>query len=160
MGEKSQTSAKLQQEYLALKRQTKSRFMEARVPAKKRRHVWLVILLMTVIWIGAYLEYGNTSRWPAVWHRGFVGELAPLPPSWWSPYLDSRRKQQEAARWYRQLDAVVDINDFQDRDCLYEYLKPEERLRLIRSLQQMPQGSRSLRKAVQKICPVLIDDVI
>ena len=159
MGEKSQTSAKLQPEFLALKRQTKSRFMEARIPAKKRRHIWLIILLMTAVWIGAYLEYGHTSRCPAVWHRGLLGACA-IAAIMVVSCLDSRRKQQEAARWYRQLDAAVDINDFQDRDCLYEYLKPDERLRLIHILQQMPHGSRSLHKAVQKVSPVLIDDAV
>jgi hypothetical protein len=159
MSQKTRINAELQPEVLALKHKIKARFMEGRVPAKKRRHVWLIILLMTAVWIGAYLEYGHTPSWPVVWHRGLLGACA-VAGMLLVSYLDSRRKQQEAARWYRQLDAVVDINDFQDRDCLYEYLKPDERLRLIRSLQQMPHGSRSLREALKKICPVLIDDVI
>ena len=159
MSQKTRINAELQPEVLALKHKIKARFMGGRVPAKKRRHVWLIILLMTAVWIAAYLEYGHASRWPVVWHRGLLGACA-IAAIMVVSYLDSRRKQQEAARWYRQLDAVVDINDFQDKDCLYEYLNPNERLRVIRVLQQMPQGSRSLHKAVQKICPVLIDDVI
>ena len=160
MGEKSKPSVELQQEFHAHQTvQTKARFMEARMPAKRRRHVWLIILLMAAVWICAYLEYSHTSRWPAVWHRGLLGACA-FAAILLVSYIDSRRKQQEAARWYQQLDAVVDANDFQERNCLYDYLKPDERLRLLRALQQMPQGSRSLHQAVQKVSPVLIDDVI
>lgn len=69
----------------------------------------------------------------------------------------AKQKTKAEADWYKDLDAVVDIKDFQDRYCLYGNLEAAQRQRLLRELQRMPRGSRSLLRAVQTICPELID---
>jgi hypothetical protein len=78
-------------------------------------------------------------------------------------FVRSRKQKQDMkaeADWYRSLDAAVDINDYEDQDCLYDFLEPEEREQLIRELQRMPKGSRSLHKAVEIVDPELIDDPV
>lgn len=72
--------------------------------------------------------------------------------------VKQRRDKKAEADWYRSLDAVVDIKDYEDQDCLYFYLEPDGRKRLIHELQCMPKGSRSLHKAVQIVDPELVDD--
>ena len=75
--------------------------------------------------------------------------------------IDIRRqkhKTKSEAEWYRSLDAIVDIKDCKDADCLYGYLEPDERKRLMQALERMPRGSRSLQKAVKIVSPELIDD--
>jgi hypothetical protein len=71
------------------------------------------------------------------------------------------RKQRQNIKaesdWYRDLDAAVDIKDYEDQDSLYDYLGPDERKQLVRELQRMPKGSRSLHKAVQIVNPGLVE---
>src|SRR5882724_6126995 len=64
-------------------------------------------------------------------------------------YRADRREQQEqkaAAEWYRTLAPLVDIDDYDERECLYEDLDPAERSRLFAALRHMRRGSRSLRQ--------------
>ena len=72
--------------------------------------------------------------------------------------LGQKHKINLEAQWYRRLDAVVDIKDFKDADCLYGYLEPNERKRLMQTLERMPRGARSLQKAIRSVSPELIDD--
>jgi hypothetical protein len=76
-------------------------------------------------------------------------------------FIDKRKQKRRInsqAEWHRSLDAIVDLKDFKDADCLYGYLGPDERKRLMQALERMPRGSRSLQKAVRIVSPELIDD--
>lgn len=73
-------------------------------------------------------------------------------------HLESRRAIQEVADWRRRLDAVVDVRDFNDDGHLHEYLEPGEREQLIKELEQMPKGSRRLRRAIEIVSPELVND--
>jgi hypothetical protein len=70
----------------------------------------------------------------------------------------NRQKRRAEADWNRSLDALVDRHDFKDREDLYAYLDAAERTRLLQALQRQPKGSRSLAKAVQSVCPDLLED--
>ena len=67
-----------------------------------------------------------------------------------------KQKAKDRADWNRHLTATVDIHDFADWEDLYAYMDPGERIRLMQGLERMPRGSRSLRKAVQKVCPEML----
>ena len=72
-----------------------------------------------------------------------------------------RRERSEIAQlddWYRRLEAVVDVRDFDDDGQFHEYFEPADRERLIQELERMPRGSRSLRRAVKIVNPELVDD--
>ena len=72
-------------------------------------------------------------------------------------HLDSRRAIQELADWRRRLDAIVNMKGFEDDGHLHEYFEAEERERLIQELERMPKGSRSLRRAIEIVCPELVN---
>ena len=72
-----------------------------------------------------------------------------------------RRERTEIAQlddWYRRLEAVVDVRDFDDDGHLHEYFESADRELLIQELERMPRGSRSLRRAIKIVNPKLVDD--
>jgi hypothetical protein len=70
----------------------------------------------------------------------------------------STREQEAETKWKARVAAVADIQDFKDDGHFFEMLDPEERERLVHELAHMPAGSRSVRSAVQIVCPELLDD--
>ena len=71
--------------------------------------------------------------------------------------LDSRRTQRQVASWYHRLTALVDVPDYVDDGHLHEWLEPDEQERVIQELEHMPPGSRSLKRALARVSPELID---
>ena len=87
-----------------------------------------------------------------------LGLLAYVAFEYWRMTRTRKLKQRAVADWDEKLNAVVDIQDYADRDDLYDYLEPAERDHLLQTLRRMPRGSRSLRAAVRQACPDAIDD--
>ena len=71
--------------------------------------------------------------------------------------LDSKRTQRQVAAWYVRLTALVDVPDYVDDGHLHEWLEPDEQERVIQELERMPPGSRSLKQALARVSPELID---
>src|SRR5438876_236422 len=73
-------------------------------------------------------------------------------------HFENRRTMHEVRDWDRRLRAAVDVWDFEDDGHLHEDFEPDERERLIRELELMPIGSRSLRHAIEVVKPELTHD--
>lgn len=73
-------------------------------------------------------------------------------------HRESRRTQHAIFTWYRQLHELVDVYDYPDDGHLPEFLDAAERRRVIEELERMPVGSRSLRRAITRVSPELVDD--
>jgi hypothetical protein len=73
-------------------------------------------------------------------------------------HLESRRTQREVTAWIRQINDLVDVDDFEDDGHLPEYLDESERRRIVEELERMPPGARSLRRALGIVSPTLTRD--
>jgi len=112
---------------------------------------WYVLVLVGLIW------QMSTSRSPSRWLLAVVG---------WAGYgvyllvvgRKEKRESEKLAEWHRRLVAAVDVQDFEDDGHLHELFEPEERERLIQELERMPQGSRSLRRAIEIVSPELLNE--
>ncbi|HEV2692149.1 MAG TPA: hypothetical protein VG347_04570 [Verrucomicrobiae bacterium] len=72
----------------------------------------------------------------------------------------SEKKQQKAGlEWNRSLDPLIDINDYDEREYLFEDLDPDQRSKLFAALRHLPKGSRSLRQAVAIVATDLLEDI-
>ena len=120
-------------------------------------------------WSGLLDSWGDLftrNHWRNPWHLVFfLLQIVPaiaLIAYCFICYLVQKHKEKAKTKaeadWYRNLDAAVDVKDFEDSDCLYDWLEPNERQKLLHELQRMPRGSRSLHKALQIVSPELIDD--
>lgn len=74
-------------------------------------------------------------------------------------HLETRQTRLEVTAWLRKLDQLVDVHDFEDDGHLSEYLDESERRRVVEELERMPNGSRSLRRAIGIVSPDLIREV-
>ena len=183
MNQKQKNLEELQQEVRELKKRPDIILEKNKAPKRKPVNIVGIALFMTgaVAWNCWEFYHGRNP-----WHNFF--ELSQWdvskrqhPLRFWSfiieagiavillmycffDFLARSRKQRQhikaETQWYRDLDAAVDITDYEDQDCLYDYLEPDERKRLVHELQRMPKGSRSLHKAAQIVNPELIDDTV
>ena len=71
---------------------------------------------------------------------------------------DSAEMQRGVSAWNRRIHQLVDVHDFEDDGHLAEYLDESERRTVIELLEQMPSGSRSLRRAIDAAAPELVRD--
>jgi hypothetical protein len=143
--------------------------------------MWLIMLGMAAVFGTFIWEMNRHPSWgPKLntlltahryWHSFDFEELMFLAVGglimllmiflWISGYLADRREKQEqkaGAGWNHSLAPLVDIDDYDDRECLYEDLDPAERSRLFAALRHMPKGSRSLRKALEIVNPEWLHD--
>ena len=92
--------------------------------------------------------------WPA-WSRGllwapaFVAGIAYM----WLERAENRRTRDDAATWLAKYNALTDAHDVPDDGHLYEYLDPDEWRRVFALVEQMPPGTRSLRRAIKEVDP-------
>ena len=73
-------------------------------------------------------------------------------------HRDSNRTQRETLAWMHRVDELVDLHDYVDDGHLFDSLDETERRRVIDALARMPPGSRSLKRALELVCPDLVDD--
>jgi hypothetical protein len=118
-------------------------------------------------WVDSWSELFTWHHWRNHWHIVFfAAQILPgiaLIIYGAIFYIRGQRKAKAKAKakadWTRDLAALVDVDEeVKDRDCLFEYLEPNERQKLFYELRRMPRGSRSLRKAVELVDPGFFDD--
>ena len=157
MSEKQKSEAELKLELLASQKRIEAMLAEARSYKRKPAKVWAIVLLMTGIYaVYGFEVYSSPHPWRKLLPALVAGVLVLV--FYGVGFLADRRKAKAKADWNRELDAAVDLKDFEDSYCLYYNLKPDQRQRLMNELKKMPRGSRSLLKAVRIVCPDLIDE--
>jgi hypothetical protein len=179
MKEKPKSRAELERELPALKARAEAAaaaaralLAESKADTRNSVRIWAVLLFIAVGAVMNALQVRQNQRsWRASfnWHEWrslfwcdllAVGLLAFF---WGLRRVETGKRKQKAkakADWYRNLEAVADVKDYQDWDYLYHDLEPEERERLLGQLRRMPRGSRSLHRAVEVVKPELIDDEV
>lgn len=150
---------------------------------KKNARIVLIILLVAVNLAMVIAEFqkphpfrGAMDSWRALftWHHWrnhwhivfFAARFVPLIALIiYAVIISARQKRKEKAQakaeadWNRSLAALVDMEDtINDQDCLFNYLQPHERQKLLDQLRHMPRGSRSLRKAVELVDPDFLEE--
>lgn len=117
-------------------------------------------LLLIAIWAGLLIAFMVLRPSPdsRLFWLLIVSAVTPGALYMVLSHLESRRNQLEATAWIRRLNQLVDVHDFEDDGHLYEYLDRSERGRVLDELERMPQGSRSLRRAIGVVSPELIGD--
>ena len=71
---------------------------------------------------------------------------------------EEKREENDVTAWNSRLTSLVDVQDFSDVGHLHEYFTKDERIRVIQELEQMPTGSRSLRKAISIVNPTILEE--
>jgi hypothetical protein len=66
---------------------------------------------------------------------------------------DNKAAQDEYKNWAVQIRTLVDENDVKDDGHLFEQFDADEWKNIFAALGRMPQGSKSLRKAITEIDP-------
>jgi hypothetical protein len=117
-------------------------------------------LLLIVLWAGlliAFMAVGPPASsalfWLLIGGAIGVGGLYML-----AEHRDSSRTQREWREWSRRVAELVDVSDYVEDGHLFESLDDAERQRVVAELARMPAGSRSLRRALQLVCPEMLDD--
>ena len=107
---------------------------------------------------------GCAVLWQAVRSRSpwlswlTVGLVVAWGVHWFITARKEKREGEELAEWHRRLESLVDVRDFEDDGHLHELFEPAERERLIQELERMPQGSRSLRRAIEIVSPEVANE--
>jgi hypothetical protein len=182
MSKDSKSGEEIQREVLAAKQRIEARLAEYKARRKKPLDALLVNhpnIRRGIQWfciVGGIVIFGWTlhkSQHP--WRALFMGDLPNklinvlvyqlgmgfiLAMIVYAviDHLKQKQKLKAEADWNRKLEDTVDVRDFKDGECLYHWLEPDERQRLLRELQRMPKGSRSLFKAVQMVSPELVEE--
>ena len=116
-------------------------------------------MLLVVLWAGllvAFLVVGprpsSAVFWLLIGAAIGVGGLYMLVA-----HRDSSRTQREWRKWSWRVAELVDVDDYVDDGHLFESLDDEERESVVAELTRMPAGSRSLRRALELVCPEMLD---
>ena len=115
-------------------------------------------LAIIALWAGLLIVFmvvspppSSTMFWLLIGGAAATGGLYML-----LAHRDSNRTQRETRAWMRQVDELVDLHDYVDDGHLFEQLDEVERRRVIDELARMPAESRSLRRALELVCPEIL----
>jgi len=174
----SKDEEELRKNLLARRERLYAQIAEAKLTQRKPGKIWGTIAILVVLFLlNCWEFYHGRNPWRSLfdgnqwrqWQhplRDYVVVCIAIPFFLYGlfdygvGYRKQRKRQKSVADWNRTLDEKVDVNDFKDKDCLYDCLDTYERQRLVHELERMPKGSRSLYKAVLIVSPELIDEAI
>lgn len=174
MSEKSK--AEIEAEISAIRKRVADQlagFEKIRSKKRKPNRVLIVCVLTLLAFFWGATLYGRYQagkpliHWPDGRNYGWVSWVAfgILGGVYGYILIDTRRQKRRErkedlakAAWLKQLDGFVDQQDYPDRNYLYRDLEPAQRQQLLGELQRQPRGVRSLKAAVGKIEPDLLED--
>ena len=117
-------------------------------------------MLLVALWAGLLIAFmvvgprpSSVLFWLLIGGAIAVGGLYML-----AARRDSSRTRREWRDWSRRVAEMVDVNDYVDDGHLFESLDDAERQRVVAELARMPAGSRSLKRALELVCPDALDD--